>query len=111
MMASRECVIKTVKFESPERRPYRLPDEYGSDIYLYTLNPSPDYRPLHQKRFTDEWGAVWENIGVCKLGEVKEHPLKSWDNFPQMKIPDIRDPRRWENIESARYKIPQPLTA
>ena len=44
----------------------------------------------------------WENIGICNLGEVKEFPLKSWDNFDKFPIPDINDPKRWINLENAK---------
>lgn len=101
-MTSRECVIKTIKFKTPERLAYKLPDEFGSDIYFHELTHSPDYRPVNKKTFIDEWGAVWENIGVSKLGEVKDYPLKSWDDFGKLNIPNIKEPHRWENINSIR---------
>ncbi|HBG28652.1 MAG: hypothetical protein A2Y10_11920 [Planctomycetes bacterium GWF2_41_51] len=101
-MTSRECVIKTIKFKSPERLAYKLPDEYGSDIYRFELPQSPDLRPRNQRKFTDEWGAIWENIGNCQVGEVKEYPLKSWDDLNKLKIPNIREPHRWQGIEKVR---------
>jgi hypothetical protein len=47
---------------------------------------------------------VWHNIGISKLGEVRESPLKDWGDLDAMKIPDIRDPARWQSLEGARER-------
>jgi hypothetical protein len=101
MDTSRELVIKTVRFQNPDRLPIDFPEEYGSDFFLIEMTPSPDYRP---SQGVDEWGAVWKNIGVCKLGEVEDFPLKSWRDFNRLKIPDIDDPRRWRDFQGVREK-------
>ena len=99
---SREIVKQTILFRRPERLAYDLPEEYGSDIVGVGMVPSPEDRPVSGR---DEWGAVWENIGVSKLGEVKDHPLKSWDEFDKLNIPDVTDPKRWEVVEDARGRV------
>ena len=101
MMTPREVVTRAVRFQSPDRLPIDLPEKYGSDFAWAGMDPSPDARP---QTGTDEWGAVWENIGVSKLGEVKEHPLKSWDGLPHLSIPDIREERRWTALDGARER-------
>ncbi len=101
MMTGRELVIRTIRFQSPERLPFDFPPEYGSDFAWTAMSPSPDYR-LSQG--VDEWGAVWKNIGVGNLGEVEEFPLKDWSGFDRLKIPDIHDPGRWQNLETDRGK-------
>jgi len=98
-MTSREIVSRTIRFQSPERLARSLPEPYGSDFAGIGMRPSPDDRP---SQGTDEWGAVWHNIGVCKLGEVKEPPLKDWKDFHKLSIPDIRDPKRWTCLEGIR---------
>ncbi len=98
-MTSREIVRRAIRFEGPERLPYDLPAPYGTDFAGVGMSPSPDARP---SQGVDEWGALWENIGVCKLGEVKDFPLKDWKDFGAMPIPDIRDPNRWQNLPGAR---------
>src|SRR3990172_2867557 len=55
-------------------------------------------------RGVDEWGAVWDNIGISKLGEVKEFPLKRWEDWEKLTIPDIHAPRRWKALHGARAK-------
>ena len=100
-MTPKEIVTQTIRFENTGRLPYDLPETFGSDIVMRNMEPSPDDR-LSQG--TDEWGAVWDNKSHCLLGEVKEYPLKVWADWPQMKIPDIRDPKRWTALENARQE-------
>ena len=98
-MTPREIVTRTIRFEGAERMPYQLPEPYGSDFAHVGMAPSTDLRP---SQGVDEWGCVWENIGVSHLGEVKEAPLKDWADFDSLTIPDIRDERRWSSLEGAR---------
>jgi hypothetical protein len=101
MMTGRELVKRTLLFRGADRLPYDLPPPYGTDFYSIEMDPSPDSRPA---RGTDEWGAVWENIGGMQLGQVKEVPLKSWDDFSSLRVPDIRDERRWRNVSGMRAR-------
>jgi uroporphyrinogen decarboxylase len=102
-MTSREVVTKTIRFEKPDRLPIDFPEKYGSDFSFICGSPWPDDRPQNRSG-VDEWGAVWENIGSSNLGEVKKHPLTDWADFDKLKIPDIRDPRRWEVLKGARER-------
>jgi len=81
--------------------PYDFPELYGTDFASVGMSPSPDQRP---SQGVDEWGAVWENIGVCHLGQVKDPPLKEWGDFDRLPIPDIREARRWESLDGARER-------
>jgi len=98
-MTPREVVQRTVRFEGPDRLPYALPDEYGSDFAGVGMTPSPDARP---KRGIDEWGCEWANIGISNLGEVKTPALTRWEDWERLTIPDIREPGRWRKLEGAR---------
>lgn len=98
-MTSKEIVKRTIKFEFPERPARSTPPEYGSDFGNVGMNPSVDARPCKKGVNTDEWGAVWENIGVCNLGEVKDYPLKEWSGWDKLNIPDVDTPQRWETAE------------
>ena len=100
-MTSRERVKRTLLFQGADRLPYDLPEPYGTDFFNIEMDPSPDSRPASG---TDEWGAVWANIGVMQLGQVKEVPLKGWDDFASLRIPDIRDERRWRNVTGMRSR-------
>ncbi len=100
-MIAKEVVRRTILFQGAERLPYDFPPPYGSDFAHVGMTPSPDARP---SQGIDEWGARWGNIGVCQLGEVQDFPLKSWDDWERLTIPDIRDERRWQSLEGARWR-------
>jgi hypothetical protein len=97
----REVVRRTVLFEGAPRLPYDFPEPYGSDFFWAGISPSPDDRASSG---SDEWGAVWENKGFTNLGEVKDFPLKDWADLPQMKIPEIREERRWSGLAGVRER-------
>ena len=103
LQTPREVIRNTLAFKGPDRLGCEFPEPFVSDFMRTGLHPSPDMRPWGVSG-TDEWGAVWENIGVSKLGEVKNVPLESWDDFPKLHIPDIRDPKRFEGIRNARER-------
>ncbi len=98
-VTGRQVVKAAVRFEGPGRLPMHLPDKYGEDFSKFRMLPSVDNRPSSG---VDEWGCVWENLGFTNLGEVKDHPLKSWDDLAGLNIPDVRDPSRWINMSNAR---------
>lgn len=100
-MTGRELVIRTLRFKGAERLPYDLPDPYGTDFVMVEMDPSPDAR-LSSGR--DEWGALWVNKGGMQLGQVKEVPLPTWEDYPSLHVPDIRDPRRWAGVRGVRQR-------
>jgi hypothetical protein len=102
-MTPREVVSRTIRFQGADRIPCTLDPAHGSDIFWLAMDPSPDDRP-QKSTGTDEWGCLWDNIGVSNLGEVKAPALPSWDQWDQLAIPDIRDPRRWRPLDGAREK-------
>ena len=98
-MTSREIVRKTLRFESPNRYAYDFPDPYGSDFYVTGLNPSPDQRP---RQGLDFWGCLWESFGNTQLGEVKDSPLKDWDDFDKLTIPSLDMDGAWDQVNVAK---------
>ncbi len=100
-MTPREVVRRTVTFQNPDRIPYYLPPEFGSDFHEVNIDPSPDGRPGNG---VDEWGCEWENIGICRLGEVKRYPLVDWSDWDRLPKPDIRESRRWEAVKGIRAR-------
>jgi len=100
-MTGREIVKRTVLFQGAERLPIDFPEKYGTDFYWISMSPSPEDRP---RKGVDEWGAVWDNNGKMNLGEVKDYPLKSWEDFDKLHIPDVNDPKRWMHLENIRDK-------
>jgi len=100
-MTSREVVKRTVEFRKPAWLAHNFPEPYGTDLAWTGLDPSPDARPKSGK---DEWGAIWENIGVSNLGQVKDFPIKDWSDFDKLQIPDIDEPQRYRHLPTAREK-------
>ena len=98
-MTGREIVRATLYFEDPPRYAYSFPDEYGSDFYGSGMDPSPDAR---RSNGTDEWGCRWASLANTFLGEVYDHPLKSWDDLSSLAIPDFMREDRWERMKYAR---------
>ena len=98
-MTSKEIIKRTIKFEYPERVARSNPRVELNDFDGTAMSPSVDARPREKGISLDEWGAVWENIGICKLGEVKDYPLKDWSDWDKLQIPDVDDPKRWATAE------------
>jgi hypothetical protein len=101
MMTPREVFRRTIRFQTPDRLGHDFCDLYEKDCCEVACNPWVDARPSSG---VDEWGAVWENLGTSILGEVKEFPLKTWDDLARLKIPDVDDPRRWESLKDVRRR-------
>lgn len=106
MMTAKENVIRTIKFQDPERVARALPVPYGNDFSGFSMQPNVDARPNSKNgNSVDEWGAIWENIGVCNLGEVKEYPLKDWADFARLNIPDVEAESRWASLPEQLAKV------
>ncbi len=97
-MNSKEIFKRTIEFKHPSRVARTLPAEYGRDITGIYMNPSVDQRPNGPGVHTDEWGAVWNNIGICRLGEVTSPPLDDWGKFDSLHIPDVEADFRWKSL-------------
>ncbi|HOX08258.1 MAG TPA: uroporphyrinogen decarboxylase family protein [Planctomycetota bacterium] len=100
-MSPREVVRRTVRFEGADRLPYALTETHGSDFAGVGMTPNTDARP---KNGPDEWGCVWENLGFSNLGQVKRPALEDWADWPKLRIPDVRDPKRWADVSGARAR-------
>lgn len=102
MMTSREIVRRSIAFANPERVARTLPPPYGNDAGGISMTPSPDTRPRGHGGI-DEWGAVWENIGISAMGEVKHVPLERWEDWDQLRIPDVLAPNRWKTLQEHTF--------
>ena len=100
-MTSKEIVKRAICFENPPRLPHEFPEKFGSDFAWAYTSPPLDDRPRGQSA-TDEWGAVWQNLGLTEVGEVKDFPLKDWADFDKLTVPDFKNPRRWRELKGVR---------
>lgn len=103
-MTERELVRSSLEFRGIDRLPQDLQDGYESDFVWQPMEPWIDMRL--SRNGLDEWGAYWENIGVCNVGEVKAHPIQDWSDLRGITIPDVEDPARWEAVNTMRRLHP-----
>ena len=98
-MTSKEIVRASLYFQNPPRYACDFPGKFGTDFFTRGMSPSPDDR---KRNGTDEWGCVWSSIANTFLGEVHDYPLKEWEDFQNMEIPDFMREDRWEGMKTAR---------
>ncbi len=111
-MTSRELVIKTLEFDSPDRVPRDMwtlpwatdhyPDEVKKireDFPMDIVTSPPCYKnipesvyddsPMYEPgEWTDTWGSTFINMQKGIVGEVKDPPVKTWDNPGEIRIPE-----------------------
>lgn len=129
----RENYLRTVNFTGPEYIPctvsisgatWKQLREDLEDVLVHHPILFPDFQKgkrdfdavngqHKQGTWRDNWGCVWENKIDGIVGEVKHHPLESWDALPAFKAPDPSRltplaPMDWkktiENIRSAKQR-------
>jgi uroporphyrinogen decarboxylase len=108
-MDRRERVIRTLRFESPDRAPRDLWALPGIEMYRKTeLDDMLDRFPLDLTRprvqygngdrergtphevgsYTDAWGCVWHVAQAGVVGEVKGPPLADWSALDRFRPPN-----------------------
>ncbi|MCM8821416.1 MAG: hypothetical protein NC831_01180 [Candidatus Omnitrophica bacterium] len=102
-MTGKELITRAVLFQGPERIPYTLSDEYGSDMIGVGIKPDPNWKPSFpptDTKWEDEWHCVWERLsGDITKGQVTGHPLKSYEIFDSFKWPDFKIPERYSAMK------------
>jgi uroporphyrinogen decarboxylase len=105
MMTSKERVIRTLKFEQPDKVPVNLwclpaaKLKYGdalekliaeSEIDIISApfaDPTDDPRHFQVGSYTDVWGSEWYNRQAGIIGEVKTAPLEDFSKVWECKSP------------------------
>ena len=99
-MSSCEVVRRAIAFETPDRLPMRfeaLPEFNDVVEVLWKQIGTGDRGEKHTR---DEWGCTWARTDVPNMGQVKTHPLTSWDDFEGFQPPDPNDERLYPDIEA-----------
>lgn len=104
-MNSREIVIKTLKFDYPERVArdvWIIPaarKKYGEELdsllnsmewdiyYNGAKDPDALHYAYEEGTYTDPWGSVWQNVIPGILGTVVGFPLNNWSALAHYKPP------------------------
>ena len=120
-MTSRELVLSTLEFDSPERVPRHVwllpwaefnypemvekirrdfPDDFitSPNFYKESLKTTGDKHGIGN--YTDEWGCVFEKKERGVIGEVKNPVLKNWVDVDKIRIPVERLSRDREQINA-----------
>lgn len=100
-MTSKERVRRAIKFQCPDRIPLRYArNRERSDIIGLYYAPSKYWQ--YEKEGEDEWGCVWDKLGgrvVSSFGQVKEHPIRTLEDYKTYEFPDPYAPGRFEHIQ------------
>jgi len=110
-MTDRENLLRTIRFEKPERTPMSFRVSNGC-WYHYEQSALEDLMSAHPllfpgfephagshrpelpawqragEAYTDPWGCVWETAQDGITGAVKVHPLADWADFESYVPPD-----------------------
>lgn len=124
--ATKENIIKTVRFETPEYIPMTFHineacyDYYDRDILFELMEQHPFLFPDFHKPekfeltyaenarkdqpYKDDFGCIWETLTNGIVGSVHKHPLTTWDKYESYQIPDPEKsnglgPIDWEAFE------------
>ncbi len=103
-MTSRERAKRAVLFQGPDRIPYYLPKEWGSDFLLVGPDPEPGWQPKikTEEKWEDEWGCIWEKPpGNRTMGQVRFHPLSDYEKLKDFRFPDYKNPERYLSAKKA----------
>lgn len=100
-MTSKERVRRAIKFQCPDRIPLRYArNRERSDIIGLYYAPSKYWQ--YKKEGEDEWGCVWDKLGgrvISSFGQVKEHPIRTLEDYKTYEFPDPYAPGRFEHIQ------------
>jgi uroporphyrinogen decarboxylase len=101
-MDARENMIRAVEFRGPERLPLRFSSLGLDDTREIGWNQvgTGDHA---QRQTLDEWGCLWVRSDAQNMGQVKGHPLSSWDTAPGFRWPDPANPGFYTGME-ARFE-------
>ena len=111
-MTSREIVLRTIRFEGPERIAMSLPEPYPHDFVWGSLSPDPHWKPARTfapekgAMWEDEWGNVWARLDDFSKGRVVEGAIKDWSELDTHRFPTWDDPARYEAARETFEKEP-----
>jgi hypothetical protein len=98
MQTPREVVKAAIEFTGPDRLPVMF-DCFGvSDTRSLGWNQigAGD----HSERITyDEWNCGWQRTEIKNMGQIKIHPIPSWDCLERFRWPDPDDPKLFAGMD------------
>ena len=102
-MNSREIVIRTLEFQSPDRIAMGLPEPYPNDFCWGAAAADPacpgtewELQPDGSWLMLDEWGNTWKRLESISKGEVSKGALQTWEAMKTHTWPDYSLAARYE---------------
>lgn len=95
-------MIRAVEFRRPERLPLRFSSMGLDDCHVVAWNQIGTGDHAHRQTL-DEWGCLWVRSETQNMGQVKGHPLESWDAAASYRWPDPRNAVLYDGME-ARFE-------
>ncbi len=94
-----EVVRRAIEFEYPDRLPLRFKSLGLDDTHSVKWN-QVGTGDNNLPETLDEWGCLWTRSEVKNMGQVKGHPLESWQAWDTFHWPDPDDPAFYKGMES-----------
>lgn len=101
-MNSYEIVKRAIEFNNPERLPCQFSSLGFNDTHHVGWNQIGTGDNT-KKEALDEWGCLWSRTDVANVGQIKGHPLSSWDLIDSFQWPDPNNPKFYTGMEE-RFK-------
>ena len=105
-MTSREIVIRTLEFQSPERIAMGLPAPYPNDMCWGSAAPDPSRPEMPWQQLPDgtgkridEWGNTWARLNSTSMGEVSKGALQTWEMMKNHPWPNYALTARYERAK------------
>jgi len=111
-MTSREIVLRTIRFERPERIAMSLPHPYPNDIAWGGIAAGRTWEAVESSarlggsRWKDEWGNTWARVDQFSMGQVVEGALREWSQLDSYQMPSFDDPSRYEEAKVSFARQP-----
>jgi len=106
-MERREIVRRAIEFRTPPRLPF------WQSVVEDVPNDVCDCWEMDRQRAgwffgngePDDWGCQWAVTGEKNMGQVVDHPLKTWDDLKTWTPPNPLDPFYYERIEDSLQDV------
>jgi len=111
-MTPREIVLRTIRFQGPERIGLTLPAPYPHDIVSAGVSDDPEWKPtrtFHPEQgamWEDEWGNVWARLDNFSKGEVVAGAIQDWSALDDYRMPAYDRASRYEKARATFAEHP-----
>ena len=109
-MTPREIILANVEHTGPDRPGLTFGGGRVMDIAWTGPGASKTYTPRRwtqgdREYYDDEWGNVWVRmVGGSIKGEIHTPALQTWDDLPNLQLPDYEDADRWKSTREMLAK-------